>query len=271
MRLWELPSGTLLSTFQTAEVADSYVVGLAFTPDGGALVSVTQWEGIVQVWDVDALTVRRTFRIPTVTYFTLTPGGRQLAADYAKPGFELWEPATGSRLGNHPDIIGAGGPGYTAFSAHSRRVAVWGYVSELGRTLAVWDVPNNRQLTAMALDNRAGATNDWLSAAFSPDGTRLAASDAAGHIYLYEHNQLDRGDALGRAALGGAAVMGRRGEGYVVVQFILLGLIALAPLVGLGGAWPAPVGLAARVVGGLLIVVGGALALAGLLHLGVDN
>ena len=186
VRLWELPSGALLETFQTAEVADSYVVGLAFTPDGSALVSVTQWEGVVQVWDVDALTVRRTFRIPTATYFTLTPGGRQLAADYARPGFELWEPASGARLGSHPDIIGAGGPEYTAFSADSRRVAVWGYVSELGRTLAVWDVANDRQLHALGLDDSAGATNNWLSAAFSPDGTRLAVSDAAGNIYLYD-------------------------------------------------------------------------------------
>ncbi len=186
VRLWELPSGTLLGTFQTAEVADSYVVGLGFAADGNTLVSVTQWEGIVQVWDVDTLTVRRTFRIPTVTYFTLTPGGRQVAADYAQPGFELWEPASGARLGSHPAIIGAGGPQYTAFSADSRRVAVWGYTSELGRTLAVWDVANDRQLHVLALDNRAGATNDWRSAAFNPDGTRLAASDAAGNIYLYD-------------------------------------------------------------------------------------
>ena len=186
VRLFELSSGTPITTFQTADVADSYVVGLGFTPDGGALVSVTQWEGIVQVWDVDALTLRRTFRIPTVTYFTLTPGGRQLAADYNSPGFELWEPATGTRLGRHPAIIGAGGPKYTAFSADSRRVAVWGFVSELGRTLAVWDVPNDRQLQALALDSRDGGDNDWLSAAFSPDGTRLAASDKAGNIYVYD-------------------------------------------------------------------------------------
>jgi Tol biopolymer transport system component len=184
--VWELPSGAELGRLQTADVADSYVVALGFTPDGNSLVSVTQWEGIVQVWDVDALTVRRTFRIPTVTYFTLTPGARQLAVDYAQPGFHLWEPASGSLLGRHPDIIGAGGPAYTAFSADSRRVAVWGYVSELGRTLAVWDVVNDRQLHVLALDNRAGATNDWLSAAFSPDGTRLAASDAAGNVYLYD-------------------------------------------------------------------------------------
>lgn len=65
--------------------------------------------------------------------------------------------------------------------------------------------------------------------------------------------------------------LGRRGEGYVVVQFILLGLIALAPLVALGGAWPEPLGLAGRLVGGALLLVGGALALAGLRHLGLDN
>jgi len=68
-----------------------------------------------------------------------------------------------------------------------------------------------------------------------------------------------------------SAGLGRRGEGYVIVQFILLGLIALAPLVPVGGAWPAPLGLAARVLGGALMLVGGALALAGLLHLGADN
>jgi protein-S-isoprenylcysteine O-methyltransferase Ste14 len=68
-----------------------------------------------------------------------------------------------------------------------------------------------------------------------------------------------------------STALGRRGEGYVVVQFILLGLIALAPLVRLGGAWPEPLGLALRGVGGLLILAGGGLALAGLLGLGVDN
>ena len=65
--------------------------------------------------------------------------------------------------------------------------------------------------------------------------------------------------------------LGARGEGYVVGQFILLGLMALAPFARLGGAWPEPLGLAARVAGGLLLLAGGGLALAGLLHLGVDN
>jgi len=62
---------------------------------------------------------------------------------------------------------------------------------------------------------------------------------------------------------------GRRGEGYVVVQFILLALIALAPFVRLGGLWPVPWAFTAA--GLVLGALGAGLALAGLLHLGVDN
>src|SRR5690349_24621764 len=62
---------------------------------------------------------------------------------------------------------------------------------------------------------------------------------------------------------------GRHGEGYVAVQLILLALIALAPLVRWGGAWPAP--LVFTIAGLVLGVIGAVLALAGLLRLGVDN
>jgi protein-S-isoprenylcysteine O-methyltransferase Ste14 len=62
---------------------------------------------------------------------------------------------------------------------------------------------------------------------------------------------------------------GKRGEWYVIVQMLLFGLIALAPLAGLGGpGWPAPWGLIARVLGFVLGAAGGLLALAGLLGLG---
>ncbi|MCC7361846.1 MAG: hypothetical protein IT317_20350 [Anaerolineales bacterium] len=66
-------------------------------------------------------------------------------------------------------------------------------------------------------------------------------------------------------------LMGRRGEGYVVVQLILLAGVALAPLVRVGGVWPVLPSLIARIAGGGLLLAGGALALAGLLGLGLDN
>ena len=59
-----------------------------------------------------------------------------------------------------------------------------------------------------------------------------------------------------------------RGEWYVVVQFILLGLVLVAPWLVGGPAWPAPWSALARVLGVLLLLVGAALAAVGLLGLG---
>jgi WD40 repeat protein len=191
VRLWDLTAvtrtvtGTLLSTLQTADIADSFVTAVGFTADGRTLVSVTQWEGIVDEWNVAALALRRTFKIPTVTYFTLAPGAGQLIADYAKPGFELWNVATGALIARHPVIISKGGPDYTAFSANHQRLAVWGHTTALGKTLAVWDIASDKLLHEFGLGADSPETLDWRSAAFSPDGQTLAAADSAGVIYLY--------------------------------------------------------------------------------------
>jgi protein-S-isoprenylcysteine O-methyltransferase Ste14 len=65
---------------------------------------------------------------------------------------------------------------------------------------------------------------------------------------------------------------GRRGEWYVVVQGLLFALIILGPrtLPGLP-AWGAPVAGFASAIGLLLMLFGGALAVAGLLGLGGNN
>ena len=62
---------------------------------------------------------------------------------------------------------------------------------------------------------------------------------------------------------------GERGEWYVVLQFILFALIFAAPFVtGQFSGWPDPWGTVGVVVGVLFILLGGALALVGLVSLG---
>ena len=62
---------------------------------------------------------------------------------------------------------------------------------------------------------------------------------------------------------------GERGEWYVVVQFILFGLIFFAPfLTSAYSGWADPWNTIGRVLGILLVVLGGVLALAGLASLG---
>lgn len=61
---------------------------------------------------------------------------------------------------------------------------------------------------------------------------------------------------------------GTRGEWYVIVQFVLLGLAFVTPWLTREDAWPAPWAGLARVVGVLLLLVGAALSAVGLLGLG---
>jgi protein-S-isoprenylcysteine O-methyltransferase Ste14 len=60
--------------------------------------------------------------------------------------------------------------------------------------------------------------------------------------------------------------LGPRGEGWVVIQFVLLGLIALVPFV-LPRGWPEPLGLVLGLVGMFLGLVGLGIAAKGLLDL----
>jgi protein-S-isoprenylcysteine O-methyltransferase Ste14 len=61
---------------------------------------------------------------------------------------------------------------------------------------------------------------------------------------------------------------GTRGEWYVILQFILLGLVLVAPWRTARFGWPAPWSWLAMGVGALLMLAGAALAAGGLLGLG---
>jgi protein-S-isoprenylcysteine O-methyltransferase Ste14 len=59
--------------------------------------------------------------------------------------------------------------------------------------------------------------------------------------------------------------LGPRGEGWVVIQFLLLGLVALAGVAGT--TYSGPLSTAATVAGGMLVLAGFVLAARGLLDL----
>ena len=61
---------------------------------------------------------------------------------------------------------------------------------------------------------------------------------------------------------------GQRGEWYVVVQFVLLGLVAVSPWLTNEPRWPAPWNVLAWGLGLLLIMLGASVAGVGVLNLG---
>lgn len=63
--------------------------------------------------------------------------------------------------------------------------------------------------------------------------------------------------------------LGKRGEGYVFIQFILFGLIFFAPnRIGFGEDWGATGSIAGMVIGLVLLLLGAGLAVAGVFFLG---
>ncbi len=67
------------------------------------------------------------------------------------------------------------------------------------------------------------------------------------------------------------STLGRKGEGYVVIQFILFALIFFAPdRISFGENWASPWSQIGLVVGLILIGIGGLLALAGVFNLGAN-
>lgn len=63
--------------------------------------------------------------------------------------------------------------------------------------------------------------------------------------------------------------LGPRGEGWVVLQFVLLPLVLLAGIAD-GGAWEGPVATLARIAGLVLMAIGAYLVVGGLAGLGRD-
>lgn len=61
-----------------------------------------------------------------------------------------------------------------------------------------------------------------------------------------------------------------RGEWYVIVQFLLLGLVAVTPLLWRTAPWPAPWAWLARGLGLLLLMLAAGLGLLGLISLGAN-
>jgi WD40 repeat protein len=189
----------------------------AFSADGD-LLATSDGHGIVRVWDV---TARRLAGGPlssyrTVTGLALSPDGKTLAV--AGSGVQLWQTATGRRIGTALPVAGQGRYRAVAFSPDGATLATLG----ADGTARIWNVTTQQQVgAAMTVDGPGALTG---AVGFSPDGRTLVTVGAGGQTQLWNlatHQPLGKPMAAGPATTvvtfspNGATLVTAGGDGSV--------------------------------------------------------
>jgi dipeptidyl aminopeptidase/acylaminoacyl peptidase len=180
LRLWETVTSKEVLRNDGHQVQPSRV---AFAPDGKA-VATTNYLGEVILTDPLTAKPLRTFRggSECLAYSpdgkTLASGGREPDASGARGGtirgvVRLWGPKTGIEVATIKGVTGA--VSSVAFSPKGRAIATASGWNEV----ALWDCLTGKEL----LHARTGAHVTCV--AISSDGTRLAAGDQGGKVYVW--------------------------------------------------------------------------------------
>jgi WD40 repeat protein/nucleoside phosphorylase len=182
-------SPVLGTTLYTYDEHASWVVAVAWEPNGTRIASAGG-DGTVRVWDVDTGERLRTYRghtrrlakaglPPTVYNVAWSPDGQSIvsAGDGAK--VHVWNPVTGE---NSMIYQGHSGSGLlpnvyaVAWSPDSTRIASACSSVGLDKTVHIWDVATGKIILHCRATSGLNPSFSVLAVAWSPDGTRIAAT-----------------------------------------------------------------------------------------------
>jgi WD40 repeat protein len=190
------PGGVVLTPFRTLRGHKQRVIGVAFSPDGQRLATVsgeTDHAGEVKVWDAASGELLANFPGPEVpnplVQIAFSPDGRRLASGSEKNSVKVWDVTTGHELyafwGHAAPILNV------TFSPDGRRLISAGR----DRVVNVWELPAgepgvstpSRRVLDPLWTLADFSTSPW-SIALSPDGSRLAVGGprADGNVRVYD-------------------------------------------------------------------------------------
>ncbi len=185
VKVWDPDTGRDLASCQLDE---DNIGAAAFSPDLRYLAWVSRFhhdpemQKTIQVWDLAS--GKRVFTLkghPSefITVMAFSPDGQRLASACSLDAqhtvleqVKVWDLITGSAVRTIGSGLGFRSVGCLAFSPNGKRLATGGDCSQ-DPAVRVWDVATGKELAALAVDRTV------LAVAYSPDGTRLAASCGA--------------------------------------------------------------------------------------------
>jgi WD40 repeat protein/serine/threonine protein kinase len=153
------------------------ITGLAFSPDGGRLLT-TSADETAHLWDT--ATGRELARLRGHTYNVecgaFSPDGKLVATSSYDSTIRLWDPATGleiRRLKGHLAAARA-----IAFTADGQRLVSGGY---LDNAVRIWNLGDYHLFQSLA-----GHTGVVRALAYSPDGRRIATASRDGTAKIWD-------------------------------------------------------------------------------------
>ncbi len=154
----------------------SYVVSVAFSPDGQTLASAS-WDKTVRLWNVKDGTLLRTLVGHTdyVNSTTFSPDGQTLASASGDTTVRLWNAKDGTPLHilkEHTSYVVS-----VAFSPDGQTLAS----ASWDTTVRLWKIKDGTFLRTLK-----GYTSYVVSVAFSPDGQTLASASSDTTVRLWK-------------------------------------------------------------------------------------